>query len=136
MRKFTITFMALLTTVMALHSRPSSAIDRLALSYSTRDAILVSTAPIWAVLCLADNGRRFGADACGLLVSTALTTTTAALLLKEIEEVKPDALAYEVTGESTLPLNAVIEKLQLIASEQGQDLSFEDSITLINMINQ
>lgn len=60
--------------------------------------------------------------------SAAPTVTTSVLLLKEMQEVKSDAINY-VAGETATPaLESVVEKIQAAALEQDKEVSFDEVI--------
>ncbi|MGE3610517.1 MAG: hypothetical protein AB7I27_13085 [Bacteriovoracaceae bacterium] len=74
-------------------------------------------------------------EACDkLLALTALGAGVAVTvaLMKEVQEVKPEALAFAAEGSSSAALESTVEKIQAEALAQGKELSFEEVVDLIN----
>lgn len=67
-------------------------------------------------------------DAYSAVTSHVGLTTASVLLLKEAQEVKPDAINF-AAGESATPaLESVVEKIQIAVSEHGKEISFDEII--------
>lgn len=71
----------------------------------------------------------------GLSVTSAIWLFTT-FLAKEMVEVAPDAANYVATGEASLALQSVVEKFQETSLEQGQELSFDEVVDVINTIER
>lgn len=87
------------------------------------------SAPAFTFMC---RTMRY-VDECVLAdISSAIQTTATALLLKELEAAKPDALEYSAGSAPSPALYAAVDKLQVFASDHlDRELSFEDSVNEI-----
>lgn len=68
---------------------------------------------------------------CALGTIGALSITSSVAFLKQMYEVQPDAINYEIDGSITPALESVVETFQESATLQNATLSFEDVINLI-----
>lgn len=63
-------------------------------------------------------------------------TTTGVVLLglaifKEMKEVQPDALVHATEGITTPALESVVEKIQAVALEQGEEVSLDEVVSAL-----
>lgn len=84
-----------------------------------------SSAPLASMLCLVSPSQG---NECYYVTTLGLLQITSLVLLKEAQEVKPDAINY-AAGESATPaLESVVEKIQIAVSEHGKEISFDEVV--------
>lgn len=112
----------LLTSMSAYSIEPSAALAM----YSVVSVGLDATAD-----CVYKNDS----GACAFMIPISVVEVfLTVLLLKEMQEAKPDALAYSIDGHITPALQSTVEKIQLEARMQGFEVNFEDVINTINTV--
>ena len=103
--------------------------------FSKESALLTST-PVVSVICMAnENGlpggslNRYDGLDCAAAYVLSSGTTTALLLLKDIQAAQPDALDYMAGAQASPLLIDVVKKLQGISIEDnGKQISFDDAV--------
>ncbi|MGE3609735.1 MAG: hypothetical protein AB7I27_09145 [Bacteriovoracaceae bacterium] len=102
----------------------------------TNVATFVTSAPALSALCayrISFENRRYDTE-CQIVTAESMITTSIAMA-KDLVEVKPDAYEYSITGEASASLVSVVEKLQAVALEQNQNLTFDQVVDAINAIH-
>lgn len=125
--------LATLTLAFAFSANAYSVKDIIAVTALTTEIALMS--PMASTLCVKSPNSEEGSVMCGVAltgttVDVSITTTIA--LLKEMQEVKPDALEYATNGFASPALTSVAQNFIIEASSQGHELTFEDVINFIN----
>ncbi|MGE3609839.1 MAG: hypothetical protein AB7I27_09670 [Bacteriovoracaceae bacterium] len=89
--------------------------------------------PDFITKCVTGKNPYSDLRVCGLATTTMLPLyiSTSAALMKEMQEVKPDALDYTSYRIASPQLEAVVEKFQATSLEQGHELSFDEVVETI-----
>lgn len=129
------TILATLTFAFAFSANAYSVKDIVAVTGLTAEVASVS--PIATTLCVKGPNTDEGSVMCGVALTGTtvdLTITTTIALLKEMQEVKPDALEYATAGIASPALTSVAQNFQIEANSQGHELTFEDVVNFINTL--
>lgn len=100
-------------------------------AWTFEDAVSSTVAPIGKICELFATEEGIGQAQCAmssLMTSTGVTSA----LLKEIQEVQPDAIAFVAGEEVTPSLLSVVERIQ---TEIAPEKSFEEIIELISSLD-
>lgn len=109
----------------------SSLLSTQARAWTFENAVSSTVAPIGKICELFATPEGIGQAQCAmssLMTSTGVTSA----LLKEIQEVQPDAIAFVAGEEATPALNSVVERIQ---TEVAPEKSFDEIVLLISGLN-